>query len=245
MSGISSTSGSKSLQFSTKRHGGVSDPPFHSLNLSHGVGDKQEMVHRNRSRLKKKYSIPILLSARQVHGDKIFIADHPLLNDLEVDGYDALLTNISGIGLLIQQADCQGISLFDPVACAVACVHSGWKGSVLNILAKTVFAMKRHYNSDPADLHAIISPSLGPCCAEFKNHPQELPSSFLAFQVKENYFDFWQVSKMQLLEAGLRDENIVITGICTSCSPEFFSYRRACRAGDGKTGRGGTVIALR
>ncbi len=245
MSGILSASRSAPLRFFTKRHGGVRNHPHHSLNLSHGVGDNEEMVILNRARLKKKHSIPFLLSAKQVHGDKIFIADLPLLSDLEVDGYDALMTNVSGIGLLIQQADCQGISLFDPVRFSIACVHSGWKGSVLNILAKTVSAMRTEYRSDPADLQAFISPSLGPCCAEFSNHPQELPSSFLAFQVKENYFNFWQVSRMQLLKAGLRDENITIAGVCTSCSPEFFSYRRACREGDGRTGRCGTVIALR
>jgi purine-nucleoside/S-methyl-5'-thioadenosine phosphorylase / adenosine deaminase len=236
--------GHQSTIFSSDRHGGVSHGPYRSLNLSYGVGDTSNSVSENRNRLKSRYSINSLLSARQVHGDAIFIANNSLTEDIEVDGYDALMTNFPGIGLMIQQADCQAVTLFDPIHSAIAAIHCGWKGSVLNILTKTVQAMQKHYNSSPADIQATISPSLGPCCAEFVNHPQELPPSFLAFQVKENYFDFWQISKMQLIAAGLTEQNIQTAGQCTACSPDYFSYRRACRDSDGRTGRCGTVIIL-
>jgi copper oxidase (laccase) domain-containing protein len=81
----------------------------------------------------------------------------------------------------------------------------------------------------PAEIKAAISPSLGPCCAEFIHHEQELPPSFRQFMVRENYFDFWAVSRWQLTEAGLKAENIATAGICTKCSAEFFSYRRGDR----------------
>lgn len=239
-----SSHGLKSTIFSSDRHDGVSPSPYRSLNLSYGVGDTGTSVTENRNRLKSRHSINSLLSARQVHGDSIFIASNSLNGDLEVDGYDSLMTNIPDIGLMIQQADCQAVTLFDPIHSAVAAIHCGWKGSVLNILSKTALAMKKHYDTSPADIQAYISPSLGPCCAEFINHPKELPPSFLAFQVKENYFDFWQISKMQLIEAGLYEQNIQTAGQCTSCSLDFFSYRRACREGDGRTGRCATVIVL-
>ncbi len=230
---------------STDRHHGVSRVPFHSRNLSYGVGDDVLSVLENRKRLKEQLSIIHLLSARQVHGDDIFVAEESLNEDLEVDGYDALMTDISGIGLMIQQADCQAVTLYDPIHSAIAAVHCGWKGSVLNILANTVQAMAEKYSSLATTLHAYISPSLGPCCAEFVNHAKELPPSFLAFQVKENYFDFWSISKMQLIKAGLYAENIRTAGQCTSCSSDYFSYRRACRQADGRTGRCATIIALR
>ncbi len=229
---------------STSRHGGVSHPPFESLNLSYGVGDKQNLVTSNRKRLKEKFSISQLLSAKQVHGDNIFIAGHAITKDTEINNCDALITNVQGIGLLIQQADCQAVTLFDPINHAIAAIHCGWKGSVLNILHKTVRKMTDTYGSSPSILQAIISPSLGPCCAEFINHATELPPSFLAFQIKENYFNFWQISRMQLIEAGLNEHKIEIAGICTSCSPDYFSYRRACRNGDGETGRCATLICL-
>ena len=222
----------------------MSPAPYESLNLSYRVGDDENLVTTNRNRLKKLLSINNLLSARQVHGDKIFIAGHAITKDTEIDNYDALMTNIQGVGLLIQQADCQAVTLFDPINHAIAAIHCGWKGNVLNILNKTVRRMTDCYGSSPSTLQAIISPSLGPCCAEFINHSTELPPSFLAFQVKENYFDFWQISSMQLIEAGLKEHKIQIAGICTSCSPDYFSYRRACRNGNGKTGRCATVICL-
>jgi len=60
-----------------------------------------------------------------------------------------------------------------------------------------------------------------------------------------NYFNFWEISKGQLMEAGLLPENIKIAAICTACNADFFSYRRATRRGNGRTGRNGSVIALR
>lgn len=230
---------------STDGHGGVSSSPYHSFNLSYGVGDCLRAVTENRQLLKKQLSVRTLLSAKQVHGDAVFIADSTLVEDVEVDSYDALMTDTIGIALMIQQADCQAVTLFDPVHKAVAAVHCGWKGSVIQILGKTVEAMKTQYKSTASDLYATISPSLGPCCAEFTNYAVELPPSFLAFQVKENYFDFWKISEMQLINAGLQKRNISISGLCTSCSKEYFSYRRACREADGKTGRCATVIVLR
>lgn len=229
---------------STDRHGGVSCAPYNSLNLSYGVEDAFHCVAENRERLKKLGPFRHLLSARQVHGDDIFVAKEDVSADLEVDGYDALLTDIPGLGLMIQQADCQAVTLYDPTHPAIAAVHCGWKGSVLGLLGKTVQAMKACYNTTPSMLRAYISPSLGPCCAEFINHAKELPPSFLPFQERKNYFNFWKISRMQLLQAGLDAEHIQIAKQCTSCSSDYFSYRRACRQGDGRTGRCATVIAL-
>lgn len=230
--------------FFCNRHGGISQAPFHSLNLSYGVGDQRDAVQANRNLLKLQHGIEYLLSARQIHSDRIFIAREPLHQDLEIDGYDALMTNTIGTGLLIQQADCQAVTLFDPDLSVIAAIHCGWKGSVLNILARTVRAMAHEYGSLATTLQATISPSLGPCCAEFIHHHRELPPAFLAFQDKANYFDFWQISRIQLQEAGLEDSNIHCADLCTVCSPDYFSYRRACQHGDGRTGRCGTVIVL-
>ncbi len=201
-------------------------------------------VKENRHRLKAKLNIHTLLSAKQTHGNAIFTTDTVLVEDTEVDEYDALMTNSSGIGLMIQQADCQAVTLFDPVNHAIAAIHCGWMGSVQNIISKTVLAMTTQYKSVASDLLATVSPSLGPCCAEFVNHATELPPFFLDFQVKENYFDFWTISQMQMESAGIHNKNITLARQCTSCSSDYFSYRRACREGTGQTGRFATVIIL-
>lgn len=225
--------------------GGVSRPPFASLNLSYGVGDSPEKVAVNRQRLKRCLGITQLASAVQVHGDRVLTAED-VGQDIEYEGADALVTNQRGVGLLIQQADCQAVLLHDPVREVVAAAHNGWKGSVLNIIAATVRLMRERYGSDPADLRAVISPSLGPCCAEFVNWRQELPASIRRHQIRENHFDFWAVSQEQLLAAGLRAAQIETAGLCTVCDQDFFSYRRAVREQGraGRTGRCGSVIAL-
>lgn len=222
------------------RHGGVSPAPYDSLNLSFGVGDCEENVRENRQRLKAVLGIEMLASARQVHGDNVCVIDAPLSAETEFAGYDALITNQPGLGLMVQQADCQAVLLHDPVRRVVANVHCGWRGSVANIIAKTIAVMRERFGTNPADLMAGISPSLGPCCAEFVNYATELPAALHGYQTTANHFDFWAISRGQLLAAGLLSAHIETAGICTRCSPDYFSFRRQRR-----TGRFASVIALR
>ena len=230
---------------SLTRHGGCSGEPFDTNNLSFGVGDNRRSVADNRERIIQKFGVTTLASAKQVHGDTICRVEKEEGNkEIRFEDCDAMLTNLAGVGLMIGHADCQAVVFFDPVKKVIAAAHSGWRGSVLNIAAKTVAAMEKDYNCRAGDIRAGISPSLGPCCAEFVNFRKELPPSFWKFQVKDNYFDFWQITRNQLQEFGIARENISASGICTSCSADYYSYRRACREGDGTTGRNGSVIAL-
>lgn len=224
--------------------GGVSGAPYSSLNVGLHVGDSPPEVHRNRELVKQKMGAQHLLSALQVHGAGVYVQRAPLKSDLEVDGYDALVTNVSGIALMVQHADCQPVLLYDPHKNAIAAVHSGWRGSVQNILATVVEKLREEYSSDPQNISAITGPSLGPCCAEFINYKKELPVEFQKFKQGENHFDFWQITRKQLLDAGLVERNITTLGKCTCCSSYYFSYRRAVRSGNGVTGRNGSVIML-
>ena len=226
------------------RHGGVSRGLYASLNVGDHVGDQEEAVQENRERVRGKLAVPRLLSAKQVHGIDIYCLTEPLAEDREVDGFDALITDISDVGLMIQQADCQAVLLFDPLLEVIAAVHCGWRGSVQGILGRVVAVMVRNYGTAPADLQAIISPSLGPCCGEFVNFRQELPLEFQRFMVGGNNFDFWRITRDQLVNAGMLQERIETAEICTCCSDDYFSYRRASRLSDGKTGRNCSVIVL-
>ncbi|XOF35083.1 MAG: peptidoglycan editing factor PgeF [Candidatus Electrothrix sp. YB6] len=225
--------------------GGVSRPPFAGLNLSSTVGDSPVAVRRNRERVKQVLGIRHLASAIQVHGRRIALVATNTA-DQEYADTDALITNQSGVGLLIQQADCQAVLLHDPQRKAIAAIHNGWRGSAANILAATVRALEENFRVHPADLRAVISPSLGPCCSEFLHYAEELPETLHRYQVKENYFDFWAISRRQLADAGVRSEYIETVGVCTVCNRNFFSYRRAMRQPEstGKTGRNGSVISL-
>lgn len=227
------------------RLGGCSPQPFASLNLSFGVGDRAEHVQRNRQRLVRALGGGRLLSLGQVHGEGILVLRKPPHQE-EYPGYDAVITALPGLILLIQQADCQAVLLHDPVRRVIAAIHCGWRGSVADIIAQTVAKLRAVYAVDPADLRAVISPSLGPCCAEFRNYRQELPQWMHAHELphKPLHFDFWAISRRQLGNAGLPASQIETTGVCTRCCRDYFSFRRAKAESAGICGRNGSAIAL-
>lgn len=229
---------------SVSRYGGVSCGPYASNNISFGVGDEESKVAQNRAAIKRRFGIEYLVSAHQVHGSRIHQVKPPVTGDFIVDGADALITNVPGVGLMIGHADCQPVVIHDPVNRAVAAIHSGWRGSVVDIVGKTVAAMQEKFNSRPETLLTGIGPSLGPCCAEFVNYQEELPVTFQRHMVSDHHFDFWQITGEQLRRCGVREEAISCVGVCTRCCPDYFSYRRAGAETAGITGRNATVIAV-
>lgn len=225
------------------RHGGVSQPPFDGLNLSFSVGDRAEHVRHNRTLVRQAMGLAELISVGQVHGTNTLILTdrRHVAAASEVKGIDILMTNIPGLGLLIKQADCQAVALYDPVQQVIANLHCGWRGNVHNVIGQAVGQLREVFGSQPEQLRAGISPSLGPCCAEFVNYRQEFPEALWGYQVRPHFFDLWRLSFDQLRQAGLKPEHIQVAGLCTRCQGEdFFSYRR-----DGVTGRNGTVLALK
>lgn len=190
-----------------------------------------------RQKIQQVLGISSLAYAHQVHG-----SDVKTLKELEEDDRcDGIITDQRGAALVIKHADCQAAIFFDPIKQVIANVHSGWKGSVANIYQKTIQSMSDRFGSYPSDLIVCISPSLGPDHSEFVHFEKELPASFLPFQHKPFYFDFWQVTKHQLKELGVLEKNIEIAAICTYCHEnDFFSYRR-----DKALGRNITVVGIK
>lgn len=226
------------------RYGGESKGKYDSLNVGLHVGDEDSSVQANRQIVKSAMGVSTLLSALQVHGTKIHVQNSPQVEDFEVEGYDALITNQRGVALMVQHADCQAVLLYDSVAGVAAAVHNGWRGSVQNVLGKVVGVMVREFSSHPGNIQTIVGPSLGPCCAEFRNYQSELPEDFVEFKVSDNHFDFWRISRKQLMVEGVQKMNIIISEQCTLCSDDYFSYRKAVQSGDGVTGRNGSVVVM-
>ena len=213
------------------RAGGLSGPEGGDLNLAFAQGfDPPENVMANIDRAADALGLPAPAFVRQTHGVGVssVLPAHryqPRSPEEVRYGFDAMIAPEPGVSLLIKVADCQAVLLYDPILKMLGLVHSGWRGSVQNVIGVTVTEMAR-LGAVPGRMLAAVAPSLGPCCAEFVNHALELPRDFLEFQVTKNHFDFWAVSRKQLNGCGLADRNIEIAGLCTKCSPEFFSYRR-------------------
>jgi len=209
------------------RLGGESSGPYSQLNLSFTVGDNPETVEKNRQKafvaIDLSNSVKII-QPEQVHKSDVHCMKACRRAPLEAD---SLITNEDNVALTIQHADCQAAICYDPVSDGLACVHSGWRGSVGNIYKETIAQMAKEFGTKPEDLIVCISPSLGPENAQFINYRSELPPSFQQFQVKELYFDFWQISRWQLEQEGVQAINIEIAETCTYADREhFFSFRR-------------------
>lgn len=220
------------------RKGGHSFGDKKELNMalnSENPEDSLEDVTKNITLAKDALGLtgPIV-TVKQTHSSNVFFLnsqersyeENSVIELGEGQGFDAVVIQGSGINALIKLADCQGLVLYEPKEKVLALVHSGWKGSVQNIIGKTIGEMEKKLNLDPANLVCAITPSLGPCCGEFKNYENELPKEFLAYKDHNDYFDFWSISRLQLKEAGLRDGHIEIAGICSKCHEDCFSFRR-------------------
>ena len=243
--------------FSTRR-GGISRPPFCSLNLSLDVEDDSASVSKNRRLFLSDLGIgdKPLVKAKQVHQDNVLLIDKEgaarpdFPEDLRSYPADALMTGIPGIVLSVSIADCVPILLFDERRKVIAAVHAGWRSTAAGLPAKVVGEMKEIFGTRPEDVAAGIGPSIGPCCYEVD---EPVLSAFAKLSpyweewVREEGEGRWRLDLVRanqtlLLGAGIPRERIFSSGICVSCQEElFFSHRR-----DGKrTGRMMGIIMMR
>ena len=205
----------------------------------HSPAEPPDLTQRH-TRIQELFHLNHLVTLHQVHGRALLYVDGE--SPAQCYGADGLMTDQKGIGLLIQHADCQCALFYDPLHHALANVHAGWRGSTLNIYAATIAALHARFGTNPRDLLVSIGPSLGPNHAEFIHYERELPTDFLPFKDAQHRFNFWQISRMQLLSAGVLPEHIEIAGLCTVEHHElFYSYRGA---GGTLIGANGTVCAL-
>ncbi len=229
--------------YSFDRRGGVSPPPFDRLNTGDQVGDVKENVEANLRVIKRFTGVETIVFVRQVHGTSLVLADRLPLGaegDIHIPPEaDGILCGRPGPGLVIRHADCQAVVMFDPEKAVVANIHCGWKGSVKGIIPSAIRELASVYGTRPQDIWAGISPSLGPCCGEFRGWKNILPEWMHSFQVRPDHFDFWAISTEQLVDSGVPREQIFCAETCTKCNTNYFSYRR-----QRITGRLATLIAL-
>ena len=101
---------------------------------------------------------PVVIG-HQVHGCKVAVVERPGLTREDLEGYDALITNLP-VAIGVRTADCIPVLLNDPVHHAVAAIHAGWKGTVLKIVLQTISEMSCVYGTNPLELKAVIGPGI-------------------------------------------------------------------------------------
>ena len=163
--------------------------------------------------------------AKQVHSDVIFTADEPAAPAILGEG-DALVTSTAGRMIGVRTADCVPILLVDPAKRAVAAVHAGWRGTVQNIVGKTINHLRQEYGTNPSDVLAVIGPSIGECCYEVGPEVAEQFAQLLPDRADPRHLNLEEANRRQLAAAGLRNEAIELGSLCTRCREDLHSWRR-------------------
>lgn len=168
--------------------------------------------------------------SHQVHGRSVAVVDRMGMTREELEGYDALVTNVPGVCIGARSADCIPVLLYDPVKKAAAAIHSGWRGTVTRVCRKAITKMRLEYKTEPTDLLAVIGPGI---CADCFQVGQEVALEFRDenFDLQKiwkfngpkvdgdistgHHIDLREACRLTLLECGVKEENIQMSDLCT------------------------------
>lgn len=228
--------------FSTKL-GGVSKGDCAAMNLSFNRGDAEEDVFTNHRLFAEAvgYEVEQLVLSDQVHETVIRRVDSSdcgkgVTRESDIIGVDGLITNDPGVVLMTFFADCVPLFFYDSVKQAIGASHSGWRGTVKRMGARTIEAMQSEFDCEPKDIHVVIGPSICQKCYEVsedvieafqKEFSREQWSKLWISKENHKYqLDLWEANRIILTEAGIPREQIEICGYCTCChSDVLFSHR--------------------
>jgi YfiH family protein len=225
------------------RHGGVSAPPYASLNLGLYTGDDPAAVRENRRRFFAAlgFTPEQAAGARQVHGARVHHVEAPG----HYEGYDALITDQTGLLLTVTVADCAPVLVFDPRQGAVAAIHAGWRGTAAGIVEKTMRELTNRFGSRPVDCYAYIGTCIDECAYEVDaDVADHFPRPHKRWDGDRHkfYLDLKGANRSQLLDAGVPAVQIGLSPYSTVVdNRDYFSHRRE----NGRTGRSLAAIAMK
>lgn len=235
----------------TTRKGGISEGYTDSLNLGFGVDDHINYVEENRRRLAEFMEVPFerLIFQKQTHSTHYKIITDKNFRETILDN-DALITAEKEIALAALGADCVPILLYDKKNKVIASIHAGWKGTVNGIVNTVMQVLQSEFNTHPENLIAGIGPSIcaenyevGPEVVEafentFSNHPSLISNR----HEDKAHVDLWLANKTWLMNNGVPEKNIEISGLCTYKNHETFYSARYFK---NKTGRFAACIMMK
>ena len=217
------------------RRGGVSVPPWDTLSFVTTTGDDPAAVLENRRRAARHLGVPVerLYYPSQVHGTASARLDGTEDWDAVLHSIgDITLARVPGVGCAVRSADCVPVLLGDLRSGAVAAIHSGWKGTVANVVNAAIQALREVIGAEP-DLVAAVGPHLERCCFEVGDDVAAALAACSTAGARavipgpKAHVDLRIVIRAQLESAGVASAHIEDVAGCTGCDAErFFSYRR-------------------
>lgn len=244
--------------FST-RIGGVSEGIFRSMNLSYSRGDDKEAVDENFRRMAEIFgALPErIVCSKQTHTTHVKRVDERdlgkgVVRPADYEDVDGLITDTPGIILSTSYADCVPLYFVDTEHRAIGLSHSGWRGTAARMGQATLNAMAEAFGTRPEKVLAAIGPSICADCYEiseevaavFQRNFQDSFQTFLLPGKAEGKYqlDLWKANQRVLLDAGVFEEHIAVTDLCTCCNSE---YLYSHRASNGKRGALAAMMELR
>jgi len=209
------------------------------MNLGFGTGDKKENVSENYKIMAEKLNIKIeeIVESDQTHTSNIrYVTERDkgkAMKDPDFNDIDGLYTDKRNIALMTFHADCNPLFFYDPVKNAIGMAHAGWRGTLKNIGAEMVKALVNDFGSDPADIKSVIGPSLCQHCFEVDKDVADMfigenqkYFDFMKINGDKYHLDLWEINKYIMIKAGMKKNNIEISGLCSKCRNDmFFSHR--------------------
>ena len=230
--------------FST-RMGGVSEGPYATMNFSFTRGDDPEAVRENYRRMAEALRVDMekMVLTWQTHTTNVRVVSEEdlgkgIIKERDYRDVDGLVTDMPDVTLVTFFADCVPLYFLDKKNRAIGLSHSGWRGTVKRMGEKTLETMAEAFGTRPEDVTACIGPSICMDCYEvggevIEEFAAEFPEAVhdRLFYKKENgkyMLNLWEANRIVLMDAGIREENLSVTDICTHCNPELlFSHRRS------------------
>ncbi|MGN0484541.1 MAG: peptidoglycan editing factor PgeF [Lachnospiraceae bacterium] len=226
----------------TTRAGGVSEGCFSSLNFTFSRGDDPQKVQKNYERAAEALGISTsqIVCSDQTHTTTVRRvtkedAGSGLLTPKRFSDVDGMITNEPGLMLMTGYADCVPLYFVDPQHHAIGLSHSGWRGTVGRMGARTVEAMQKEFDSRPENLICAIGPSICQDCYEVsedvamafaKEFPKEKEAILYEKGGGKYQLNLWKANEIILIQAGILPQHLAVTDICTCCNKELlFSHR--------------------
>lgn len=228
--------------FST-RLGGVSEGEFTSMNMAFNRGDNPDNVTENYRRICNSagFEFESLTASVQDHHTVVRAVTSEnkgvgIYKPRDKESVDALITNEKGITLVTYYADCTPLFFVDTKTKSIGLAHAGWRGTVGRIGEKVIEKMTELYGTNPTDVVSAIGPAISVCCYEV-NKP--CADNFLALEGLESdkfvfpkdngkyMIDLLEANRQILVSAGVKNENITISDLCTNCNSELLWSHRA------------------
>ncbi|MDP2090589.1 MAG: peptidoglycan editing factor PgeF [Candidatus Gracilibacteria bacterium] len=203
-------------------------------NLALHIGDDKNIVLDNRAKLAKKLdkSIDDFVYMNQIHSgiSSIVNISDKGIGTLEIDenmSCDSLVTNEKGLVLSVLVADCVPVLFYDDNAGVVGVAHAGWKGTVQKVLENTIKNMLS-LGANIDDINVIIGPCISIDSYEVGKYVgcQFRQEVIIDKHDGKQNLDLTRQNYLDLLDLGIKADNIEIINVDTFTNSNYFSARR-------------------